>query len=94
LSYSKKLLTQVQGYMKLPLRKHASTPNYISPNQLTLLGFETPFEQKLTKNNRWLKLAHSISWDNLVKYYDDLFASNEGRPPISGSAPDDSIRTR
>jgi transposase, IS5 family len=80
--------------MKLPLRKHASTPNYISPNQLTLLGFETPFEQKLTKNNRWLKLAHSIPWDNLVKYYDDLFASNEGRPPISGSAPDDSIRTR
>ena len=29
-------------------------------------------------------MAHSIPWDRLVKYYDDLFPSKEGRPAISG----------
>lgn len=74
----------MQGNSKGPSRKRASTPGYVSPNQLVLSGFETPFEQKLTRENRWVKLAHSIPWDRLVKYYDDLFPSKEGRPPISG----------
>ena len=42
-------------------RKRASSPMYVSPNQLILLGFETPFEQQLTKNNRWVKLNSLIS---------------------------------
>ena len=74
----------MQGNSKRPTRKRASTPDYLSPNQLILSGFETPFEQKLTRENRWVKLAHSIPWDRLVKYYDDLFPSKEGRPAISG----------
>jgi hypothetical protein len=74
----------MQDNSKRPIRKHASTPDYVSPNQLILPGFETPFEQKLTRENRWVKLAHSIPWDRLVKYYDDLFPSKEGRPAISG----------
>ncbi|MDQ2783214.1 MAG: IS5 family transposase [Actinomycetota bacterium] len=74
----------MQGNSKRPVRKRASTPDYVSPNQLILLGFETPFEQKLTSKNRWVKLAHSIPWDRLVNYYDDLFPSKEGRPAISG----------
>ena len=74
----------LQGNSKGPSRKRASTPGYVSPNQLVLPGFETPFEQKLTWRNRWVKLAHNIPWDKLVKYYDDLFPSKEGRPPISG----------
>lgn len=74
----------MQGNSKGSSRKRASTPNYVSPNQLILPGFETPFEQKLTRENRWVKLAHNIPWDRLVKYYDNLFTSKEGRPPISG----------
>ena len=65
-------------------KKRASTPKYISPNQLTLGGFETPFEQKLTSENRWIKMAHAIPWDKIVGHYDNLFKSSEGRPPISG----------
>lgn len=65
-------------------RKRASTPDYVSPNQLVLLGFETPFEQKLTRDNRWVRLAQRIPWDKLVVYYDNLFPAVEGRPPISG----------
>ncbi|MFM8832143.1 MAG: IS5 family transposase [Cytophagales bacterium] len=65
-------------------RKRASTPQYVSPNQLVLVGFETPFEQQLTKNNRWVKLNGLIPWDKIVGQYDVQFKSSEGRPPISG----------
>ena len=66
------------------VRKRASTPLYVSPNQLTLCGFETPFEQALTSANRWVKLSRLLPWDNIVKPYDAHFKSEEGRPPISG----------
>ena len=65
-------------------RKRASTPVYVSPNQLILVGFETPFEQQLTKNNRWVKLNSLIPWDKIVGLYDAQFKSKEGRPAISG----------
>ena len=66
------------------VRKRASTPVYVSPNQLTLRGFETPFEQALTSANRWVKLSRLLPWDSIVKPYDAQFKSEEGRPPISG----------
>ena len=47
-------------------KKCASTLKYISPNQLSLTGFETPFAQKLTSNNRWIKMADAIRWDKIV----------------------------
>lgn len=65
-------------------RKRASTPSYISPNQLILEGFETPFSQQLSATNRWVKLSKLIPWDNIVASYDIQFTSIEGRPPISG----------
>ena len=65
-------------------KKRASTPKYVSPTQLTLCGFETPFEQSLTSNNRWVHLSKIIPWDKIVIKYDMQFKSAEGRPPISG----------
>lgn len=50
-------------------KNRASKNAYISPSQLTLDGFETPFAQKLDANNRWVKLAHQIPWDLLVTTY-------------------------
>lgn len=67
-----------------PSRRLASSQKYISPNQLTLSGFETPFEQQLTTENRWVKLSELIPWDNIVNLYDKQFQSKEGRPPING----------
>jgi len=43
----------MQGKRGKGSKKHAGVPVYVSPNQLTLLGFETPFEQKLSRENRW-----------------------------------------
>jgi transposase, IS5 family len=74
----------MQGKLSNPSKKPAATPRYISPNQLSLVGFETPFEQKLTTENRWVKMAKLVPWDNLVVHYNKLFTSAEGRPAISG----------
>lgn len=65
-------------------RKRAVTSQYISPNQLTMDGFETPFKQQLTKNNRWVRLGDLIPWDGIVAQYDKIFQSEEGKPPING----------
>ena len=65
-------------------KKGASTPKYVSPNQLTLCGFETPFAQHLTTEHRWVKLSRLILWDKIVGRYDLQFKSSEGRPAISG----------
>lgn len=65
-------------------RKPALTPKYVSPNQLTMCGFETPFDQLLTRENRWVKLSRLIPWDKIVRQYDQQFRSVEGRPALSG----------
>lgn len=65
-------------------KKGACTPRYVSPNQLTICGFETPFAQHLTSENRWVKLSTLIPWNKIVVKYDLQFKSTEGRPPISG----------
>lgn len=74
----------MQSILKKISKKGAVTPQYVSPNQLTICGFETPFEQALTSENRWVKLSKQIPWDKIVGKYDMQFKSEEGRPPISG----------
>lgn len=65
-------------------KKRAPTPKYVSPNQLSFEGFETPFGQHLDKSNRWIVLSEKIPWDSIVGIYDRIFSSSEGRAPISG----------
>lgn len=65
-------------------RKPALRQKYVSPNQLTIPGFETPFEQQLTQSNRWVRLSKLIPWDAIVSKYNSQFKSKEGRPPING----------
>jgi transposase, IS5 family len=67
-----------------PSRRSASRSKYVSPNQNVLPGFETPYENQLTVENRWVKLSSLIPWDSLVSSYDRLFSSKEGRQPING----------
>jgi hypothetical protein len=50
-------------------KPRASKQSYQSPNQLKLLGFETPFEKNLNPENRWVVLAHQIPWDSIVNVY-------------------------
>jgi transposase, IS5 family len=75
---------QMQGIMAKPVKKRASSPKYVSPGQIVIAGFETPFSQKLDPNNRWIILANSIPWDTIAGVYNKtMTGSKEGRPPLS-----------
>ncbi|HYK46207.1 MAG TPA: IS5 family transposase, partial [Parafilimonas sp.] len=56
--------------------------NYQSQKQLRL--FETPFEQHLDANNRWVQLADKLPWDDLVKIYNKKLRADFGAPSIDG----------
>jgi transposase, IS5 family len=75
---------QMQGIMAKPVKKRASSPKYLSPGQIVIAGFETPFTQKLDPTNRWIILANSIPWDTIAGVYNKtMTGSKEGRPPLS-----------
>ena len=70
--------------MNKSFKKHAPSPVYISPTQLTLDCFKTPFEQELNPKNRWAVLAHLIPWDEVCNLYiKHVGVSDTGRPPLN-----------
>ncbi|NSW92503.1 MAG: IS5/IS1182 family transposase, partial [Firmicutes bacterium] len=46
--------------------------------QMVIEDFVLPFEGKLDANNRWVKLAKIIPWEQIENEYADLFPSNTG----------------
>jgi len=65
-------------------KKRAPAPVYVSPNQLSLECFQTPFEQHLNKKNRWVVLAELIPWDEICNLYlKHVGIATTGRPAIS-----------
>ena len=74
----------MQGNMQKDSKRRASTPSFVSPSQLVLAGFETPFSQQLRRTNRWVVLAGKIPWDDICNVYTkQVGLSRTGRPPIS-----------
>ncbi len=58
---------------------------YNSPNQFLLFeDFKSPFGDNLSKNNRWVKLAEILPWDDLVLEYYKCLSPNMGCPSKSG----------
>jgi hypothetical protein len=55
---------------------------YTPANQLTLEGFTTPFENELSPDNRWVKLAMLIPWDDLANIYIKQLSRDSGRESI------------
>lgn len=58
-------------------KNRASKQQYLSQNQLTLDGFETPFDRSLNPYNRWVILAHKIPWDLLVSTYQSQMGNSK-----------------
>ena len=56
-------------FMARTLKKRASKKAYISPSQLKLMDFTTPFSEHLDATNRWIRLANEIPWDSIVNVY-------------------------
>jgi hypothetical protein len=70
--------------MKKTSKNRASRPKYVSSNQLTLAGFESPFDKKLNPENRWVKLSNALPWDELVSIYRKHFPlKDKGRPDLN-----------
>jgi len=70
--------------MTSPRKKRAQVLEYVSPNQLILAGFESPFDQKLSPTNRWVVLAHLIPWDEICNLYFKFVPKGQtGRPPLN-----------
>ena len=49
--------------------------------QMVIEDFVLPFEGKLNGNNRWVKLAKIIPWEQIEKDYANLFPSIPARLP-------------
>lgn len=70
--------------MKKVQKKRAPSPRYVSPQQLTLDCFRSPFEQNLNPSNRWVVLAKLIPWDEVCDLYlKNVGVSTTGRPALS-----------
>jgi len=49
---------------------------------MTIEEFKTPFQVRLDKGNRWIKLGDSIPWDALASIYYRSMSSDMGAPAI------------
>ena len=52
--------------MAKAIKNRASKKAYVSHRQLTFVNFESPFTRHLPKTNRWVELAASIPWDDII----------------------------
>lgn len=57
--------------------------NYTPQSQLSLKLFKHPFEQSLDKENRWVKLAAIIPWDELADIYGRKLDPGSGRKSVN-----------
>ena len=58
---------------------------YINENsaQMTLEGFYAPFAERLSSDNRWVKLSREMPWDKIEEEYLKNIDLKNGRPAIS-----------
>ena len=56
---------------------------YISEKQLSIEEFKTPFQAKLSAENRWVKLSQVVPWDEFASAYISMMNTSHGRPGIS-----------
>ncbi|MBF0099144.1 MAG: hypothetical protein HQM05_17635 [Magnetococcales bacterium] len=48
--------------------------------QPSLPGFESPFERNLDPNNRWVKLAEVVPWEEFAAAYYSVMSVDQGTP--------------
>lgn len=56
--------------------------NYTSKKQQKIEDFEGPFDIKLNKENRWVKLANELPWDELATVYHQSLNNTNGAKGI------------
>lgn len=56
---------------------------YISDKQLSIEEFKTPFQARLSAENRWVKLSQVVPWDEFASAYMTMMNNGFGRPGVS-----------
>ena len=56
--------------------------NRDNPRQLSIEEFKLPFAGELDKNNRWVKLAEVMPWDEISTVYNQALSEGTGRPGL------------
>ena len=56
--------------------------NYTPSSERSLSLFKMPFEQSLSPDNRWVKMASVIPWDEMAKVFFDSLSERQGRPTV------------
>lgn len=70
--------------MAKAIKKRAPRADYVSPGQLVLEGFESPFSRQLDAGNRCVVLADQLPWDEISNLYlKHVGVSDMGRPGVS-----------
>ena len=65
--------------------------NRKNPGQLSIEEFKLPFAGELGASNRWVKIAETMSWEELSEVYNQALYKKtgqlgKGKPPVdSGS---------
>ena len=72
----------MHGIGYLVVKTHALMIRYTPSSQLTLEGFEHPFDKELDLANRWVVLAGLVPWDELAAIYSHDLRSDSGRETV------------
>ena len=72
----------MQDFCYLYCINRAVTINYTPQNQLSLEGFTHPFDRDLLPDNRWVKLAKVIPWDELANVYSKKLQTSSVRKSV------------
>ncbi len=59
---------------------------YSSNKQISLKEFTLPFGGELCEDNRWVKLANNLPWDEMVSIYAKNMSMKMGRVAVSPRA--------
>jgi len=74
-----KKLAKVHDFGEIPFKIRALMIRYTPASQLTLEGFDHPFDEQLSPDNRWVTLAALMPWDELASVYTKNLKTNKGR---------------
>ncbi|MBK7410913.1 MAG: hypothetical protein IPJ40_24320 [Saprospirales bacterium] len=55
---------------------------YTPSTERTLAFSRTPFEQKLSPENRWVNMAELVPWDQMAQVFFSCLSIDQGRPTV------------
>jgi len=55
---------------------------YTPSSEVKLSLFRTPFEQELDANNRWVKMAEVVPWDEMAGVFYTRMSKDQGRASV------------